>query len=173
MKFNKKTIGIGAGTLVLIILIGALTWGRLFPSKPETQNILQNEAAIPTVDSSVQVELKPVKRVGDRIAEVSLTIKNPPKGTKKIEFEITYSAYGRGDEEGATGLLQQGAVGKCVEEIESGIWTCQQQKNKEAIVLGTCSSGTCVYDRVVGPIRISIKFTGNYGARIFEKEYKF
>jgi len=40
------------------------------------------------------------------------------------------------------------------------------------ITLGTCSSGKCVYHEVVGKIKVSLKFTGSYGEKIFEKEYE-
>ncbi len=127
----------------------------------ESGNDIFDENVIPTVDPSVDVGLETVRK-----GEVRLTIANAPEGTRSIEYEVTYDARNPGGEQG---VIPQGAIGKC---SKSGkIWECKST-NQENIILGTCSSGTCIYHNVVGKVKVLLKFTGSYGQRIFEKEYE-
>ncbi|MBI2051867.1 hypothetical protein HYT33_03850 [Candidatus Roizmanbacteria bacterium] len=150
---NKKLlVGIGI-VVVVLILSGVFVLSRVKSSKQEEPlEELENEEVIPTVDSSVVVSLEPTR--GNR--EVVLTVKNIPSGTRRIEYELSYDARGQGP---------QGAIGSV--ELKKG-----QRSLEKTITLGTCSSGTCVYHDVVGEIRLSLKFMGTYGERIFEKEYR-
>jgi hypothetical protein len=78
-----------------------------------------------------------------------------------------------GDEgEGEGGSVSQGAIGKCVEI--KGLWECGSEEpggQGRKIVLGTCSSGTCRYHNIVGDVKVFMKFTGDYGSKVFEKEF--
>ena len=43
---------------------------------------------------------------------------------------------------------------------------------EKKITLGTCSSGTCKYDQGVKSIHALIRFTGSYGAQMFEGDFE-
>jgi hypothetical protein len=161
---DKKKLGITV--VVLLVVIGIVYFIVANQAKnKQALEALENEEIIPTVDASVIVELKAAKKAG----EVTLTVKDAPKGTKSIEYELTYDAMST---EGTGEKVPQGAIGRCYNKSGTQNWNCkQQQESGEAITLGTCSSGTCVYHKVVGPIKVTLSFEGSYGKRIFEKEY--
>lgn len=149
-----------AAVAVILISVGFLLRGS-FQNKTIESSELLEENVIPTVDSSVKVLLESVKR-----GEVRLTVENAPKGTRGVEYELTYDAQNPGGEKG---VIPQGAIGRC-SKIDGNDWECRST-NQENIILGTCSSGTCVYHDIVGKIKVLLKLTGSYGQRIFEKEY--
>lgn len=149
---NKKML-----IIVVVVVLVLVTGGVLLLSKKsankenQTDSSIQNEAAIPTVDASVKVELSALPGKKD----VLLSIKGIPSGTETLEYELSYEAR------------NQGPQGVITQPIDiSG-----QSSYEKKITLGTCSSGTCVYHDVVGDISLSLKFTGTYGQRIFEKEF--
>ncbi len=150
---QKQLMAIGAVAVVLVIIISAVVLsGKKNAAKQSASgSSIQNEEVIPTVDSSVQVDLKalPGKK------EVVLSVKNMPSGTKTLEYELSYEAR------------NQGPQGVITQPIDVSNETSYEKK----ITLGTCSSGTCVYHDVVGSIKLSLKFTGTYGQRIFVKDY--
>ncbi len=163
LKDRKKLALIIGGVLLVVGIVFFIVSNQA--KNKEALEALQNEEIIPTVDASVIVKLRPAKKSG----EVLLTVENAPKGTKGIDYELTYDAMST---EGTGEKVPQGAIGKCYNKGGSQNWTCKQQaESGEAITLGTCSSGTCVYHKVVGPIKVTLGFEGSYGKRIFEKEY--
>lgn len=150
---RKKLLLIG-GVVVSILLSGAVFLKSRNTSSPKQsqEELLPTEVVIPTIDSNVSVDL--VSSSAGR--EVVLQIKNIPSGTKTIEYELSYGTKGGG--------LQ--GVNSTV-ELKKG-----ENEIEKKITLGTCSSGTCVYHQVVGKITLSLRFTGTYGEKVFEKEYE-
>ncbi|MDO8741624.1 MAG: hypothetical protein Q7J11_00585 [Candidatus Roizmanbacteria bacterium] len=166
MKLNRKTVMIVGGVfLVLFILSGYwLLIGRKATVKSKNEQVVTSEGVFPTIDSSVQVDLKPIKK-----GEVLLSINNAPTGTKSIEFELSYLVANIDTGEGG-GNVAQGAIGKCYES--NNVWECGEPfQSGYKIVLGTCSSGVCRYHNITGPIKVLLKFSGSYGVKTFEKEY--
>jgi hypothetical protein len=109
------------------------------------------EEVLPTVDASVQVDLVPI--TGKK--EMLLKISSIPASTQTIDYELSYATA----EQGLQGII--------------GTISISGDKNYEKqLTLGTCSSGKCVYHQVVGKIKVVLKFSGDYGERIFEKEYE-
>lgn len=107
---------------------------------------------IPTVDSSVKVKLEDPEGL---MQEVILSIKGIPKGTELIEYDITYDTV---DES------VQGTFGEIeLEEKEDAI--------ERDLTLGTCSSGSCVYHKIDGDIKVRVKFEGTYGQQLFEDDF--
>lgn len=150
MDKQKKMILIGITVVVLII---ASFWliGRKSSIQKETSDLEPTEEILPTVDDSVKVSLEGVS--GNR--EVSLLVSNLPNGTESVDYELSYQTASQG---------LQGVIGTVPTDGESSF--------KKKLTLGTCSSGTCVYHQVVGKIKLTLKFSGNYGEKIFEKEYE-
>lgn len=159
---NKKTIAVVA-IAVILLLSGILVFNSR-KSKNQSLESLPTQNILPTVDSSVEVELKSSTKKGEAI----LTIKNAPSGTKSIEYTISYDAESM---EGEGGPVPQGAIGKCTET--RGVWLCGEPSEAgRKIVLGTCSSGVCRYHKIIGNVQVSLKFSGTYGEKIFEKGYE-
>lgn len=161
MGETKRLFIIIGGVVIVLLLVGGifLIKGKKQEKQPLQNEPLQNEEVIPTVDSSVKIDLEslPGKK------EVVLSVKNIPAQTDSIEYEISYDAVGQGP---------QGAIGQCY-KVRPERESCDffQLSNGKKITLGTCSSGTCVYHTVTGPVRLFLKFIGKYGEKIFEKEY--
>lgn len=166
MKFNKKYLIIVI-LFIFLIFIGYLIKTRSKNLKKDIKNIEPTLELIPTIDSSVKIDLKTLKK-----GEISLTISNEPKKTNLIEFELTYNVLNNDISEEGEGLIEQGVIGKCYQF--NGYWQCGEAdaNSGRKIVLGTCSSGVCRYHNVVGNIKLVLKFSGDYGQKIFEKEYK-
>ncbi len=136
-------------------------------NKINVVNISSTDELIPTVDSSVKVEFRLIKK-----GEGMLIINNSPKNTSSIDFELTYLVKNNNTNEGEEGEVEQGVIGKCYQNKDD--WICGEAKEGggRKIVLGTCSSGVCFYHNIVSPIKVVLKFTGDYGQKIFQKEYQ-
>lgn len=160
-KQKKIMIGV-VGALVVIFGIWFATNAGNQNKDQGTENVLENEPTIAPVDSSVIVKLEEAARQG----EVEITVENAPEGTKKAEMELTYNREKRPEDETDSDIIPDGVLAGC--DFKSGQLSCK----KTGITLGTCSSGVCRYHTVVGSIRLSIIFSGSYGERSFEKEYK-
>lgn len=157
---NLRNILIIGGVVIVLFIAGFVFVRSRSTSKQNlTEEILESTEVIPTVSSSVKVNLKPL--AGKR--EVILTVKNVLIGTNTIDYELTYDAEGQGP---------QGAIGQCSKKkLEPESCDFAQLSSGKKITLGTCSSGACVYHKVIGSIHLSLKFSGEYGERIFEKDY--
>lgn len=144
--------------IIVLILISAFVGYKLYfsNSKIET-NITKKKTIkdepIPTLDSSVLVDFKKEESGKSAI----LSIENIPDGTDTIEYELSYQTQEQG---------LQGIIGKIV------LRENQPKGYEKEITLGTCSSGRCVYHKIVGKIKLLLRFNGIYGERIFEKEYE-
>lgn len=150
MKLSKAQMMFVGGGLIVLILVGTLVFRGRSSSQKNTSSTEPTEAVIPTVDTSVQVSL--TSSSGGK--EVALNIKGIPLGTQTIDYELSYQTKQQG---------LQGVIGT--------ITLTNESEYQKSITLGTCSSGKCVYHEVVGKIKLSLKFTGSYGDKIFEKEY--
>lgn len=151
MKLTKKYLYLALVIFILLGVIGYLLLGKRRDVKNSFPVIVPTEMIIPTIDNSVMVNLTnslPGK-------EVLLTIENIPTGTEIIEYELSYQTA----EQGLQGVL-------------GSIKLNNDKRYEKRLVLGTCSSGVCVYHKVVEKIKLSLKFIGDYGERIFDEEYK-
>lgn len=149
---NKKMVGGVLGIVIVIILVLGFLFMRNGQSTPKTSTVLSPTAeAIPTVDSSVKVNLAysvPGK-------EAKLTIDGVPSGTTSMDYELSYQTAKQG---------LQGVIGTISTDTSNSMY-------EKKLTLGTCSSGTCVYHEVVGKIQVTIRFNGSYGEKLFQKEF--
>ncbi len=150
MKLDKRMKMFVGGLVVVLLLVGAWLMTRKGITQNGSSNISPTEVVIPTIDSSVKVSLT-LTPAGH---EVELLIKAIPSGTNSIDYELSYQTKDQG---------LQGVIGT--------INIAGDSKFDKKITLGTCSSGKCVYHEVVGSIKLTLKFTGSYGEKIFEKDY--
>ncbi|OGK35858.1 hypothetical protein A3A93_01235 [Candidatus Roizmanbacteria bacterium RIFCSPLOWO2_01_FULL_38_12] len=151
MKSIPRQYLIVAGVIVvLLVIIGFFTFGRKASETAEDKETVFGEPVevIPTVDSSVKAQVK-----GDKDAVI--TISAVPSGTKKIEYELSYNTTS-GSIEGVFGSIDVNGKSTVTEDI----------------TFGTCSSGVCRYHSIEGPVKGTFKFSGSYGKRLLEKEFK-
>ncbi|NTU46579.1 hypothetical protein HGA88_03050 [Candidatus Roizmanbacteria bacterium] len=153
MNMNKKYLypAIG-GVIVFIIVVGIILTSKPRTTAQNNSAIQPTVEAIPTVDASVKVSLS----ADAAKKEVTLSIQGIPASTAKIEYELSYQAMGKGS---------QGAIGNAT-------LTGGETEYQKKITLGTCSSGTCVYHTVEGPVSLSLKFSGSYGEKLFQKDFQ-
>lgn len=150
---NSKKLIIIAGCIIVIFILVNIIMSLGKKQKPQvikTEDVLPQSQLIPTIDSSVEVDLTSSDK-----KEVVLKINKIPAGTQTIEYELSYLT--KED-------LPKGVIGTINLKEENSI--------KRKITLGTCSSGKCVYDQGVENIKVSLKFNGNYGSKLFEKEFE-
>lgn len=138
--------------LVALIVGGGVVWKSKMAEKSmeETENVLPKQAQFAQVESTVGVNLASDKKK----QKVTIDVDHVPADVTLIEYELTYTAKGG---------IKKGAVG----EIEIA-----DVKGSVTADLGTCSSGTCVYDNEGSNVNLSLKFTGSKGVRVFEKEFE-
>lgn len=148
----KKGIIIGSIVILFILIGGIGVWIKNSSSQPEVTEVLPTPTvALPTISDDVEVNLTIRK---DKPAAI-LSIKGIPADVESIEYELTY-VTGAG--------LPRGVLGKIRLSGEKNV-------TRDDIVLGTCSSGKCVYDTGVASVDLSLKFNTARGSRVFQKTY--
>lgn len=148
---RRSLFFIVGGVIVVLFMLFLVMRSREDSKKTIKTTVIPTESIIPTIDDSVKVSLLRIS--GNR--EVKLTISNIPQSTQMIEYELSYKTKSQG---------LQGIIGTI---------TVNGEKNWEKIrTLGTCSSGACVYHEVVGAIALHLKFTGDYGEKLFVKDFE-
>jgi len=163
---TKKNIFIVIFLLLILIFVGFFLFVPKKPNNIQELSLIPTQELIPTVDTSVKVDFSLLKK-----GEVLLTVSFAPKGTKEIDFELSYQSINSNVEDGMGEKVEQGVIGKCY-QIESQ-WQCGEEDdgNGRKIVLGTCSSGVCRYHNIAGPIKVVLRFSGSFGEKIFEKDF--
>jgi hypothetical protein len=153
---NKKYIAIVAA--VVVVLLAGVSFMVLGKKQSNTAasnktELPTNSEVVPTVDSSVKVTVEPTDASKHTIA---LKVNGLPNGTETLEYELTYDTKAQG----LQGIVPDPVNVKGKTSFEKDI------------LLGTESSGAKTYHEVVGPIKVSLKFTGSYGAKSFEKDFE-
>lgn len=105
----------------------------------------------PTITSDIIITL--IAKNNNQV--VKLSIEGIPEDVKTIDYELTYLT---GDG------LSKGVLGEIKLQGEKAV-------TRDDIVLGTCSSGKCVYDTGVQNLDLSLKFNSIKGASVFRKSY--
>lgn len=153
MNTDRKPLLIALAVVIVILVVGGVfLMGRRSTKAPQATAPSPTSDVIPTVDSSVKVSLSPAEAG----KEVVLSVSGIPKTTTSIDYELSYNTAAQG---------LQGVIGTLT--VKPG-----ETSAKKQLTLGTCSSGTCVYHKVEGPIQLTLKFSGEYGQKIYEKEHE-
>jgi hypothetical protein len=139
--------------IIIIFVIGIIYFKFQSGSKTENSEISATPTiALPTVSESVKVDLVPKSNN----QSVKITVAGLSKNIESVEYELTYTT-GAG--------LPRGVIGKISTKGASEI-------SRDDIVLGTCSSGKCVYDLGVTSVDLSLKFNTNEGSSVYRKNYQ-
>jgi len=138
--------------LFIVILIISI-WFLNKTKKPEevATPMPTPSVVLPTVSDDIKVEL--TAKNNNKI--VVLRISGLPDDMNSIEYELTYLTAAR---------LPRGVLGKITLSGEKEI-------ERDDIVLGTCSSGKCVYDTGVESIDLSLKFNSRQGVSVYSKTF--
>lgn len=139
--------------LAILILGSGFIMTKYFRSSKESEIpvIPTPTASLPTISESVRVSL--TAKNNNRAVE--LNIKGLNGDVVSVEYELTYMT-GAG--------LPRGVLGKITASGESEI-------TRDDIVLGTCSSGKCVYDQGVTAVNLALKINSSTGSSVFQKSY--
>lgn len=146
----KQYLLFGGVIIILIAVIGYMMMGSASSQTASDKDSVFEEAGevIPTVDSTVKATI-----TGNK--EAVIEINGIPKGTKEIEYELSYNTDA-GSIEGVFGTIDV--------DGESSV--------EEEIIFGTSSSGVNRYHVIDGPVKGTFKFTGSYGQQLLEKEFE-
>jgi hypothetical protein len=150
----KKIIIISVIVITVIGLILGVIY-KIQNQQPQAQTeeevIPTPTIVLPTVSENIKVDLT----AGSGKQNVILKVSGLTDDIQSIEYEITYQT-GAG--------LARGVLGKITLNGEKEI-------TRNDIVLGTCSSGKCVYDTGVNEVNLSLKFNTKNSSSIFQKTY--
>lgn len=140
--------------LIIILLSGVFVIYRSLKTEKRNSTLDLSPTPsiiLPTISDKINVELTPFS--GNK--SVTLKIKGLDNNFESIEYDMNYIT-GNG--------LSRGVLGKIRLKGEKEI-------TRDNIVLGTCSSGHCVYDTGVTTVNLSLRFNSSSGDRIFQKSY--
>jgi len=153
---NKKMLMVAAVVLLVFGVGFFLVRGNGSNKADEEANeeVLPDIEVLPTVADTVKVKITSDAKK----QEASLSVTGVPEGTESIEYELSYDADIDGEK------VPKGVIGTI--EFDG------KEPVKRQITLGTCSSGTCKYDKGITSIKASLKFTGSYGGQLFEGEFE-
>lgn len=147
---RKFFLLIGGAFLFLTLLLAAAVFKfRKGGSVEQKVNVGSEGSYLVKLPDDLEVDILPLP--GNKI---NLAIKNIPSGTQTIEYELTYETEDKG---------LQGVIGTL--DDFSG------KEYQKEIFLGTCSSGNCVEHKVSGAISLLLRFSGDYGEGVIEKEF--
>lgn len=152
MKLSRKTMMILGGVLLVIFLLSGYWFliGRNTTISDKNEEITPSETVIPTIDSSVKVDLTALN--GKK--EVLLSVVGIPRGISSLEYILSYETT----EGGLQGV-------NSIAEITGSDF-------EKKITLGTCSSGTCTYHSLKNKIKVELLFKGDGPDKYFTKEYE-
>lgn len=138
--------------IIIVIIFAILIFQKTTRTKEESEIIPTPTIVLPTISDSVKISLA----AKNNNRTVVLKVSNVPENTEKIEYELTYQTDSG---------LPRGVLGKISVSGENEII-------RDDIVLGTCSSGKCVYDTGVKNVDLSLKFTSLEGnVSVFRNTY--
>ena len=137
-------------TLVLITSIWIFAKNKKAPK--EIDIVPTPTTVLPTISGKIKVDLT----TKNSNTAVVLKISGMTDDIESVEYELTY----------LTGSsLPRGVLGKISTQKKSEIV-------RDDIVLGTCSSGKCVYDTGVKSIDLSLKFNSPKGVTVYQKTFQ-
>lgn len=157
---KKKIIIIVLVVLVLLGVGGYFIFARGKKQlKSTVPTLIQEEDAFPTIaDSEFSASIKPASAANT----IVFKIEKFPKGTKTIEYEISWDTEKNGN------ILEQGVSNSSAPlKIKSD----DQIIPPKEFYLGTCSKNVCSPDKVVSKIRLIIRIEINKGIKIWSKEF--
>lgn len=138
--------------VIFTVVVSSVIYFKSFKSEKKEIEITPTPTQIlPTITQDIKVELIPQNN--NRV--IALKISGLTADLESVEYELTYLTGNN---------LPRGVLGKISLNGESQI-------ERGDIVLGTCSSGKCVYDSGVESIDLSLKFNSKLGVSVYRNTY--
>lgn len=146
---QQKNVLIGAIViLVFLILGGYYFFFAKSQSKPQEQpEPIVEEETIPTIipeDIGLEFTLRSDKKAAKFVI-------NNAEGIESVEYQISYLKEVGGEE------VPEGLIGEAKPKTSSNTISIDYRE------FGTCSSGVCRYDKVVSPVKLTVKITKTDG----------
>jgi len=138
---NPNVIMIGGAVVVLLALFGGLFFvlkGKKTDDSGATQSASKKKAAKEVTPEAIGLQLTPIsnnQKIRIQIDKV--------EGITNFEYELSYDAQENGE------LVPRGAIGELIVEGTKPV--------SHDVDLGTCSSGTCKYDKGVTEVSVVIR----------------
>lgn len=151
MKNKNVTIIIIVFALILATLGGYFVLSKNTAKKPIASQA-QEEEVVPTILPD-DIGLKTTLRDDKKAIKFEINAKD----VESVEYQISYTKEVNGEQ------VPEGLIGEA--KAVSGEDKIQIKYRE----FGTCSSGTCRYDKVVSSVKILLKLTKKDG-RVFQSE---
>lgn len=130
------------------VLLSGCSWFNKQPVKDNNEQVVQPTPTPP--ETQLPPEERPVITMtpDEKVQNIKLEITNLPEDVKTVDYELVYTSEG----------LQRGVLG-----------TYTVSKGEAILLLGSCSSGVCKYDKDVTGGQLTIKYKSG-GERILLRE---
>ncbi len=152
---NKNILIVAVVGVVLVLgIVGyLLTNSGLSKPQPETasETSIEEELVIPTIDPS-DLGLTFVLRNDKKAAKFEIV---NGKDIENVEYQLSYTKEVNGEE------VPEGLIGEAKPKGDTVSIAYRE--------FGTCSSGTCRYDKVVSPVKLTLKITKTDG-KVYQSE---
>lgn len=136
----------GVILLAIVVVAGA---GYFLMNSSGTKQPVKEEVVEQQIKQVSSDEIGLELRLRADKKAVFMTV-NKLDGIKSLEYEATFDAQVKDPESGEALVVPRGSGGSV--EIKSN-----EKQIKREVVLGTCSSGTCKYDKVVSDVKFIIR----------------
>lgn len=161
MKNKNLYIIIAAVAVVLITVGGYLMFGKSKNNSTanQTQSLDENVTKLTPEEIGLELVASPNNK------QVKFII-NKPSGIIKLEYELSYEADSTGgsSEDGeSSDRISRGVAG------EDSIDSDESTYESKYLDLGSCSSGTCKYDKGVTKVHLLLKLTKTDG-KVYQVE---
>lgn len=153
LKENKVVIGI---VIIVLVLLGG-GYYVMGVNKTQTEQTVpvEEDVTVGTISpESIGFDLE--FRKDGKAAKIII---GNAKGIQAIEYQISYQKNQEGED------VPEGLIGDIEVTGEDSLETDFRE-------FGTCSSGTCRYDDVTSPIKITLKITKDDG-KVYQSEKAF
>ena len=141
MKNKLALIGIGAVIVVIVVAVGLYLMNSKKAKEGTGPVVTSEEEAVQMKPEDIGLELSP----NAAVTEVTMKIGDTSKFSH-FDYEMSYDAIVEGE-----------AVPRCA--IGSGDINPGETSIERKITIGTCSSGTCKYDKGVKKISFIVRLT--------------
>lgn len=156
MKNKNVIIGAVAALVIILGIIGYFMMNGSSSSKPASETAsddlsIEEAMVIPTINPS-DLGLTFTLRSDKKAAKFEIT---NASDIENVEYQLSYTKEVNGEE------VPEGLIGEA--KPKAGVIAIAYRE------FGTCSSGTCRYDKVVSSVKLTLKITKTDG-KVYQAE---
>lgn len=147
--------GVIVGVVILIVIVGVAGAGYFLMNSSKTDEIVEEEVSEREIKdvSADEIGLELSLRADKKAVFMTLSKLD---GIESLEYEATFDAQVKDPESGEVLVVPRGSGGSL--EIKAN-----EKQIKREVILGTCSSGTCKYDKVISDVKFIIRINFSNG----------